>query len=225
MTPRQLTEPARHAGMALLRTQSDERLVDLTREGNDRAFEAVVERYRRPLLRYCSRLLPPSRAEDAVQQTFVNAYDAVRNGDAELRLRPWLYRIAHNASLNLLRQNGWSHEQLSEDIDGVETPPEALARNERLRAVIAAVRELPERQRDAIVLRAVEGRSYDEIAAELGVTGGAVRQLLNRARKELSTMRLCWESVDEFIEAIRPLSHSSRTLCTSRTASRALARY
>ena len=120
-----------------------------------------------------------------MQQTFLNAYDAVRSGNAELRLRPWLYRIAHNASLNLLRQNGWTHEQLDEQIDGVETPPQALERNERLRAVLAAVRELPERQRDALVLRALEGRSYEEIAVELGVTGGAVRQLLNRARNSL----------------------------------------
>src|SRR5438270_12331121 len=170
MTPRRLIEPARLAGAALLHTQSDERLVDLTRAGNGRAFEAIVTRYRRPLLRHCARLLPPGRAEDAVQQAFLNAYRAIVAGENELRLRPWLYRIAHNASLNLLRQNGWGYEQLSEEIDGVETPPEALARNERLRAVLAAVRELPERQREAIVLRAVEGRSYDEIAAELGVT-------------------------------------------------------
>src|SRR5690242_11950983 len=69
MTPRRLREPARLAG-AVLRTQSDERLVDLVRDGNDRAFEAIVHRYRRPLLRYCGRYLAPPRAEDAVQQTF-----------------------------------------------------------------------------------------------------------------------------------------------------------
>jgi RNA polymerase sigma factor (sigma-70 family) len=185
LTPRTLIEPARHAGTALLRSQSDERLVDLTRSGNDRAFEAIVHRYRRPLLRYCSRLLPPARSEDAVQQAFVSAHRSIVDGDAELNLRPWLYRIAHNASLNLLRQNGWDHDQVSEEIDGVETPPQAFERGERLRTVVAAVRELPDRQRDALVLRAVEGRSYDEIATELGVTGGAVRQLLNRARTTL----------------------------------------
>src|SRR3954469_18006547 len=185
LTPKSLIEPARHAGTALLRSQTDSRLVDLTRDGNERAFEAIVQRYSRPLMRYCSRLLPPARAEDAVQQAFLSAHRAIHAGDAELNLRPWLYRIAHNASLNLLRQNGFDHEAMSEEIDGVETPPQAFERGERLRTVVAAVQDLPERQRSAIVLQAVEGRSYDEIAAELGVSDGAVRQLLNRARNTL----------------------------------------
>jgi RNA polymerase sigma factor (sigma-70 family) len=184
MTPRRLREPARLAG-AVLRTQTDERLVDLVRDGNDRAFEAIVHRYRRPLLRYCGRFLAPARAEDAVQQTFVNAFGAIQSGDADINLRPWLYRIAHNAALNVLRQAGADHDEISEQIDGVETPPQALERGERLRAVVTAVRKLPERQRDALVLQAVEGRSYDEIAVALGVSGGAVRQLLNRARTTL----------------------------------------
>ena len=81
MTPRSLIEPARLAGTALLHTQTDERLVDLTRAGNARAFEAIVSRYRRPLLRYCGGLLPPERAEDAVQQAFLNAYRAIVAGE------------------------------------------------------------------------------------------------------------------------------------------------
>src|SRR3954469_9540708 len=185
LTPKSLIEPARHAGTALLRSQTDSRLVDLTRDGNERAFEAIVQRYSRPLLRYCSRLLPAARAEDAVQQAFLSAHRAIHAGDAELNLRPWLYRIAHNASLNLLRQNGYDHDQVSEEIDGVERPDQAFERGERLRTVVAAVQELPERQRSAIVLQAVEGRSYDEIANELGVSDGAGRQLLNRARNTL----------------------------------------
>jgi RNA polymerase sigma factor (sigma-70 family) len=185
MTPRRLIEPARLAGAALLHTQSDERLVDLARSGNDRAFEAIVARYRRPLLRYCRRLLPPERAEDAVQQALMNAYRAIGAGEADLNLRPWLYRIAHNASLSLLRQNGWNHEQINERLDGVQQPPQALEQRERVREVVQAVKGLLERQRDAMILRELEGRSYEEIAAELGVSGGAVRQLLNRARTNL----------------------------------------
>src|SRR4051794_14712251 len=185
LPPKSLTEPARHAGTALLRSQTDSRLVDLTRDGNERAFEAIVQRYSRPLLRYCSRILPAARAEDAVQQAFLSAHRAIHAGDAELNLRPWLYRIAHNAALNLLRQTGFDYEEMSEEIDGVETPPQAFERGERLKNVVAAVRDLPERQRDAIVLQAMEGRSYEEIAAELGVSDGAVRQLLNRARNTL----------------------------------------
>jgi RNA polymerase sigma factor (sigma-70 family) len=159
--------------------------VDLTRAGNGRAFEAIVTRYRKQLLRYCAGILPPERAEDAVQQAFLNAYKAIVAGEVELKLRPWLYRIAHNASLNLLRQNGWNYDQIPEDFDGVMQPPQAVEQSERIRQVVRNVQELPERQRDAIVLRELEGRSYQEISVALGVSDGAVRQLLNRARTTL----------------------------------------
>ena len=185
MTPRALFHPARLARRPVLSTQSDERLVDLVRAGSEPAFETIVERYRRALMRYVSRLLPPERAEDVVQQSFVNAYEAMHRDGAELNLRPWLYRIAHNTALNALRDRGLHHDQLDERIDGVERPDQALERTQGLRDVLVAVQALPDRQRDAIVLRELEGRSYEEIALALGVTDGAVRQLLNRARNSL----------------------------------------
>jgi RNA polymerase sigma factor (sigma-70 family) len=169
----------------VLSTQSDERLVDLVRAGSDPAFEAIVERYRRALMRYVSRVLPPERAEDVVQQAFVKAYEAMRRDAAELKLKPWLYRIAHNGALNALRDRALLHAELHERVDGVERPDQALERTLGLRELVVAVQALPERQRSAILLRELEGRSYEEIAAELGVTDGAVRQLLNRARNSL----------------------------------------
>src|SRR3954451_18218373 len=185
MTPRSLLATARLAGQPILRSQTDERLVDLVRAGNEPAFEAIVARYRRPLLRYCGGILSGGRAEDAVQQTFVKAYDAMRRDHGDLNLRPWLYRIAHNTALNGLRDKGLQDEPLDPQIDGVERPDQAAERREGVRDVLAAVEALPSRQRDAIVLRELEGRSYEEIAGALGVTGGAVRQLLNRARTSL----------------------------------------
>ena len=185
MTPRALFHPARLARRPVLSTQSDERLVDLVRAGSEPAFETIVERYRRALMGSVSRLLPPERAEDVVQQAFVSAYDAMQRGDAELNLKPWLYRIAHNTALNALRDRGLRHDQLDQSIDGVERPDQALERTQGLRDVLVAVQALPNRQRDAIVLRELEGRSYAEIALALGVTDGAVRQLLNRARNSL----------------------------------------
>src|SRR4051812_3182532 len=185
MTPRSLLAPARLAGRPVLRSQSDERLVDLVRAGSEPAFEAIVARYRGPLLRYCKRILPETRAEDAVQQAFVSAYAALHRNDAHIDLRPWLYRIAHNSALNALRDRGLKHAELDEQIDGVERPDQTMERRQGLRDVLGAVQALPQRQRDAMVLRELEGRSYDEIAGALGVTGGAVRQLLNRARTTL----------------------------------------
>jgi RNA polymerase sigma factor (sigma-70 family) len=185
MTPRALFHPARLARRPVLSTQTDERLVDLVRAGSDPAFETIVERYRRPLMRYVSRILPPERAEDVVQQSFVKAYEAMQRDAATIQLRPWLYRIAHNNALNALRDRGLRHAELDERLDGVERPDQALERAQGLRELVVAVQALPERQRDAILLRELEGRSYEEIAAALGVTDGAVRQLLNRARHSL----------------------------------------
>ena len=185
MTPKYLFKPARLAGSPLLATQSDERLVDLARAGSEPAFDAIVSRYRGPLIRYCSSLVGHERADDAVQQTFVNAFNAMNRNESKLDLKPWLYRIAHNASLNALRDRAPRNEPLDPEHPGAERPDQVLERRERFDEVLAAVHRLPERQRDAIVLRELEGRSYDEIALALGVGGGAVRALLNRARNSV----------------------------------------
>ncbi|MET0614417.1 MAG: sigma-70 family RNA polymerase sigma factor [Thermoleophilaceae bacterium] len=199
----------------MLSTQSDERLVDLVRAGSDPAFEAIVERYRRALMRYVSRLLPPERAEDVVQQSFVKAYEAMHKGSAELNLRPWLYRIAHNGALNALRDRGASHAQLSDTIDGVERPDQAFERKHGLRDLVVSVQALPERQRSAILLREMEGRSYEEIAAALGVSDGAVRQLLHRAR---NTLRAAAASVIPMPLVERVAAYASSDPMSSRVA-------
>src|SRR4051812_4268939 len=206
MTPRSLLAPARLAGRPVLRSQSDERLVDLVRAGSEPAFEAIVSRYRAPLLRYCRRILPATRAEDAVQQAFVSAFSAMKKDDKHLDLRPWLYRITHNTALNALRDRGLKDAELDEEIDGVERPDQALERRQELRDAIAAVQALPPRQRDAMVLRELEGRSYEEIAGALGVTGGAVRQLLNRAR---TTLRAGVTAVTPIPPLLRPGSEAA----------------
>jgi RNA polymerase sigma factor (sigma-70 family) len=185
MTPWAVINPARLAGSGLLRTQSDSRLVDLVRAGNDRAFEAIVLRYHKPLLRHCRRLLPAGRAEDAVQQALLRALEAMRADERELQLGPWLHRIAHNTAIDSLRRMDSHWEELDERMDGVEPTHAAVERRARFNSVMSDMGELPERQRRALVLRELEGRSYDEIAATLGVTGDGVRQLLNRARNAM----------------------------------------
>jgi DNA-directed RNA polymerase specialized sigma24 family protein len=104
--------PMPSPSIALLRTQSDARLVALAAGGHERAFEAIVERYRRQLLRHARRHLPEARAEDALQQAFVSAWTALRRGDEVRELRPWLHRIVHNAALNALRAPGYDYEEL-----------------------------------------------------------------------------------------------------------------
>ena len=122
MTPQALIAPARLARRSVLATQSDRRLVDLVRAGYEPAFETIVARYRSALLRYAERFLSRERAEDVVQQSLVSAYEAMLRDTAELNLRPWLYRIAHNTALNGLRDRALGHAELDETIDGVERP-------------------------------------------------------------------------------------------------------
>ena len=177
--------PARLAGSAILALQTDDRLVKLVRSGHERAFDAIVERYRRPLVRFCARILPESRCEDAVQQAFINAHGALTSSDETVQLKPWLFAITRNAALNMLRQNGWNYDQIPLDFDGVRRPDQVFEQRIELQETVAALNELPDRQRDALVMREFEGRSYDEIALALGANDGAVRQLLNRARVTL----------------------------------------
>jgi RNA polymerase sigma factor (sigma-70 family) len=173
--------PAARVGGILLRLQSDERLAELASSGSHDAFETLVRRYRGGLLRSCRRILPGDRAEDAVQETLLQAHRALARNGAPERFRPWLHRIAVNTSLRQLNQGG-DTVLLSEEMDGVEGPETVQERRERLRSTVGAIDRLPGRQRRALVLRELEGRSHAEIARELGLSGGAVRQLIHRAR-------------------------------------------
>ena len=181
MQPRLLHEPLRLAGASLLRLQSDGRLVALARDGHDPAFEAIVDRYRGALVRYCTRLLGPQRAEDAVQQALLNAHTAMKDTDRDIQLRPWLYRIAHNVSLNVLRGARETTELTEASADPVAVE-DVVAQRQQLRETLAAIGALPEPQRDALLLRELEGRSHEEIALALGVSVGGARQHLYRAR-------------------------------------------
>jgi RNA polymerase sigma factor (sigma-70 family) len=166
----------------LLRTQSDARLVALARAGHDRAYEAIVERYRRPLLRACRRILPEARAEDALQQALMAAWTALRRGDEVLELRPWLYRIVRNTALNQLRVAGYDLDELVDTLAAADDPEEEIERRALVRQTLMAVAALPDRQRDALLRTAIEGRGQDEVARDLGLSNTALRQLVHRAR-------------------------------------------
>ena len=170
----------------LLATQSDERLLALIREGHERAFEALVHRYRRPLLSYCRRLpLPDGRAEDVIQLALLRAWIAVREG-AEVRdLKAWLYRVVHNTALNAARDAAHDSEPVLDDpgsrLHPTAAPPELDLRL-RAREALAEVAALPVLQREVMVRTAVAGHSHERVASDLGISDGAVRGLLYRAR-------------------------------------------
>src|SRR5262249_16867556 len=96
-----------------LRAQPDRRLVRLVREGYESAFEEIVRRYRRPLDRFAAAIVGP-RAEDVTQDAFSKALLALRGSEAEIELRPWLYRIVRNTALNDLRDGPPPSEELAE---------------------------------------------------------------------------------------------------------------
>jgi RNA polymerase sigma factor (sigma-70 family) len=172
----------------LLAAQSDRRLVELVEAGHERAFEVLVHRYRRQLLRYCGRLgLSDSRAEDALQQSFLRAWLSLRRGVQVRELKPWLYRIVHNTAVNVMRSSREQHAPLTDVaeitlVGGVENDVEQRI---SVHETLADVAALPPMQRDAILLSAVDGRSHEEVASALGITNGAVRGLLYRARATL----------------------------------------
>lgn len=167
-----------------LRTQSDRRLVRLVRDGYENAFEEIVRRYGRALTRYAAAIVG-GRAEDVTQDAFSKALLALRHDGREIELRPWLYRIVRNTALNDLRDRPPSAEALAEAIASGDDPEKQLERHEELADLMRRLRSLPEAQRAAIVMRELEGLSHEEIAAALGLSGGAARQAIFRARRAL----------------------------------------
>jgi RNA polymerase sigma factor (sigma-70 family) len=170
----------------VLRTQSDEGLAQLAARGSEPAFEAIVQRYRRPLLGYCRRLLlSDSHSEDVVQQTFLNAWTALRRQTEVRDVKPWLYRITHNQAMSALRRPGWDFAELNESLLNGNPRDGELDGRIVMRETLAAVAALPGMQREVILRTAVEGRSYEEVAGELGVSEESVRGLVYRARASL----------------------------------------
>jgi RNA polymerase sigma-70 factor (ECF subfamily) len=182
-------EPGPPSRLRPLRLTSDPELVALARSGSDDAFGELARRHRAALTQRCTRLVGRDHAEDAVQQAFLKALLAVR-GDAAppAEIRPWLHRVAHNVAVDLLRRRALESGSppLEEELAGAGEPPiDVLERCRELRSIVREIGRLPERQRQALVLRAVEGHGYEEIAEALDASEGMVRQLIYRARERV----------------------------------------
>jgi RNA polymerase sigma factor (sigma-70 family) len=169
----------------LLRSQSDERLVALAREGREKAFTTLVERYNRPLLAFARSLGAGPRAEDVVQQALMQAWSSLLGGAEVEHVRGWLHQIVRNATWKSAARAPGSVE-LPEGLVGSVGPHEEVEDRIRVSAMVSEVNKLPDRQRTALVQTALEGRSRQEIAVGLGLSESAVRQLVHRGR---STVR------------------------------------
>jgi RNA polymerase sigma factor (sigma-70 family) len=165
-----------------LRAQSDRRLVRLVREGYEGAFEEIVRRYRRPLGRFAASIVG-GRHEDVTQDSFRKALEALRGDDAEIELRPWLYRIVRNTALNELRDRPPAAAELAEDlVAGTRSAAAEAESREEVAELIEHLRALPENQRAALLMRELDGMGHEEIATTLGISKGAARQAIARGR-------------------------------------------
>ena len=164
---------------------SDERLVRRAAQGDSRAFEAIYRRYHQDLYRFCLAMLGnPQDAQDALQNTMVKVLRALPGEKREVRLKPWLYRIARNESVETLRKRRDSAplEPHLEAVGGVSEVAETRA---RLRTLLTDLEQLPERQRAVLVMRELSGLGFDQIGAALVTSPAVARQTLYEARLSL----------------------------------------
>ncbi len=195
----------------------DERLVALTRRGNQGAYEALVARYQSRLLAFCRHMLGSREdAEDVLQEVFAAAFNAMMADDRPINVRPWLYRIARNRSLNHMRR------QTAIGVDTMDThfadhgasTADKVHSREQFRELIGDVQELAETQKTALLLREIDALSYEQIAEAMETTVPAVKSLLVRARVSLAeaaeARRLsCVEVRDELGEVAEGLKRRS----------------
>ncbi len=174
---------------ALLKLQSDERLIALTRRGQHAAFEVLCGRYQSRLLAFCRHMLGSKEdAEDVLQEVFAAAFNAVLADEREINVRPWLYRIARNRSLNHLRKAtaiGVDSMDIHYADNGLSTGDRVM-RRESFRQLLGDVQDLPETQRTALLLREIDALSYEQIASAMETTVPSVKSLLVRARISLA---------------------------------------
>ncbi|NLA51370.1 MAG: RNA polymerase sigma factor RpoE [Alcaligenaceae bacterium] len=178
----------------------DAALVKRAQAGDKRAFEMLVTKYQRRILRLLGRILHnQSDVEDVAQDTFLKAYRALPKFRNESAFYTWLYRIAVNTARNHISskhnqvfvsdqiesQDGETFSLLDNLTDG-ETPETHMHNREIIEALQTALDELPEQLRQAIVLRELEGLSYEEISTAMDCPVGTVRSRIFRAREAIA---------------------------------------
>jgi RNA polymerase sigma-70 factor (ECF subfamily) len=180
--------------------ECDQLLVERVQAGEKQAFDLLVAKYQRRLMRLLSRIVhDPAEAEDVVQETFIKAYRALRRFRGDSAFYTWLYRIGVNTAKNFLvlqaRRTPTSTETDAEQAESFEdgehlrdinTPESVLASKQIVQTVNAAMDALPVDLRTAIALREIEGLSYEEISEIMACPIGTVRSRIFRAREVIA---------------------------------------
>ena len=178
----------------------DAALMKRVTQGDQRAFEDLVEKYKQPVFNFIYRTIPDAtEAEDLAQTVFVQVYKAAAKYRVEAKFSTWLFTIARNLCLNELRRRS---RHPAESLEGTTSPdddaparqfedvrnvaaPDRLVQDELVAKVSEALKELPENQRTAILLYQEQEKSYDEISEILGTSLSATKSLIHRARETL----------------------------------------
>lgn len=165
---------------------SDERLARLASAGNEGALALLYERHHQALYRYCRSIVHDhDDAQDALQSTMTHAYVALRSSERDLAVRPWLFAIAHNEAVSILRKRRPDDCLVEEHLPSDTSVEGALEQRERLRTLVADLQALPVRQRAVLLMRELSGLPIEEIAQALSVSPGAAKQTLFEARGSL----------------------------------------
>ena len=189
---------------------SDQQLVTRIRRGDDRAFEALYERYHRRIHSYVLGMVKDhGRAEDVTQEVFVSALRRMRETEQPLAFKPWLYQIAKNSCIDQFRRSKRA-EEVSYDADDAlgpadhsklvgsgPSPDAAVAAKQELESLCGAFGGLSETHHEILVLRELEGLSYQEIGRRMGMSRPAVESTLFRARRRLT------EEYDDIVSGAR----------------------
>lgn len=176
----------------------DQRLVERVQQGDKRAFDVLVLKYQHKILKLIMRYVRnPADALDVSQEAFIKAYRALPNFRGDSAFYTWLYRIAINTAKNhlvVMKRRPLDFDVDLQDPESYEVnarlqdtdTPDAIAQREELRETVeAAIEALPEELRVAIVLREIEGMSYEEIASAMECPVGTVRSRIFRAREAI----------------------------------------
>ncbi|MBA2356890.1 MAG: sigma-70 family RNA polymerase sigma factor [Actinobacteria bacterium] len=169
---------------------SDEALVERTKAGDLDAFEALVKRYRAVVFRVASRIVGRDEADDVSQDAFLRAFHRLEQFRRDSPFRSWLLRIAHNAALDALERRRPAEGDPPEDTPEAvpartRTPADELEVSERRDRLALKLRQVSPAHRTVLVLRDLEGLSYEEIAEVTDSPLGSVKGRLFRARREL----------------------------------------
>lgn len=170
---------------AIMRLLSDDRLARRAAKGDRRAFEAIYQRYHQDLYRFCLAMIGnPQDAQDALQSTMVKVLRALPGEERQIKLKPWLYRIARNETVEIVRRRR-DNEELSVNQPAASTLAETTEARERLRMLLEDLEQLPQRQRGVLLMRELSGLEFAEIGASFGTSAAVARQTLYEARVNL----------------------------------------